>query len=57
MRIAKDNHVDFVLLGGDLFHDNNPSRFTMYKTMEIFRKRWVARLRARVGMSMSAREL
>jgi double-strand break repair protein MRE11 len=41
MRIAEDNHVDFVLLGGDLFHDNNPSRFTLYKTMEIFRKRWV----------------
>lgn len=27
--------VDFVLLGGDLFHDNKPSRATLVRTMEI----------------------
>ena len=27
-----------IILGGDLFHDNKPSRLTMYKTMELFRK-------------------
>ena len=27
-----------VLLAGDLFHDNKPSRRTMYKTMEIIRR-------------------
>lgn len=27
-----------VLLGGDLFHDNKPSRSTLYKTMEILRR-------------------
>lgn len=30
--------VDFVLLGGDLFHDNKPSRKTMHSVMELFRK-------------------
>ncbi len=30
--------VDFVLLGGDLFHDNKPSRTTLVRTMEILSK-------------------
>ncbi|KAL6785333.1 MRE11 [Auxenochlorella protothecoides x Auxenochlorella symbiontica] len=34
--IAKREKVDFVLLGGDLFHDNKPSRQTVVKAMEIF---------------------
>jgi double-strand break repair protein MRE11 len=29
--------VDFVLLGGDLFHENKPSRTTIYRTMELLR--------------------
>jgi double-strand break repair protein MRE11 len=29
---------DFVLLAGDLFHDNKPSRKTLHKTMEIFKR-------------------
>ncbi|RHZ21224.1 hypothetical protein DYB37_004105 [Aphanomyces astaci] len=29
--------VDFVLLAGDLFHHNKPSRATMYRTMSILR--------------------
>lgn len=29
--------VDFVLLGGDLFHDNNPSRYTLHRTMELLK--------------------
>ena len=29
---------DMVLLAGDLFHDNKPSRRTMHKTMEIIRR-------------------
>eukprot|EP01117_Protostelium_nocturnum_P020548 TRINITY_DN9299_c0_g1_i2.p1 TRINITY_DN9299_c0_g1~~TRINITY_DN9299_c0_g1_i2.p1 ORF type:complete len:711 (-),score=296.00 TRINITY_DN9299_c0_g1_i2:56-2188(-) len=34
---AKRLEVDFVLLGGDLFHDNKPSRSTLYRTMELLR--------------------
>ena len=30
--------VDFVLLGGDLFHDNKPSRTTLVRAMEILSK-------------------
>eukprot|EP00002_Diphylleia_rotans_P028490 TRINITY_DN5755_c0_g1_i10.p1 TRINITY_DN5755_c0_g1~~TRINITY_DN5755_c0_g1_i10.p1 ORF type:complete len:626 (+),score=125.13 TRINITY_DN5755_c0_g1_i10:80-1957(+) len=29
--------VDMVLLGGDLFHDNRPSRETLHRTMELLR--------------------
>ncbi len=28
-------NVDFVLLGGDLFHDNKPSRNTVVRAMDI----------------------
>src|SRR5690606_21938652 len=38
LSIAKEKNVDFVLLGGDLFHDNKPSRDTLHRTIEIFRK-------------------
>ncbi|XP_038673896.1 double-strand break repair protein MRE11 isoform X2 [Scyliorhinus canicula] len=30
--------VDFILLGGDLFHDNKPSRKTLHTCMELLRK-------------------
>jgi len=30
--------VDYVLLGGDLFHDNKPSRLTLFRAVTIFRK-------------------
>lgn len=29
--------MDFILLGGDMFHDNKPSRQTLYRTMELLR--------------------
>ncbi|CAN8065665.1 unnamed protein product [Agarophyton chilense] len=37
LELAKTNQVDMVLLGGDLFHDNKPSRSTIVKTMKILR--------------------
>lgn len=34
-QIATSNKVDFVLLGGDLFHENKPSRHTIVKATDI----------------------
>lgn len=36
--IAEQKQVDFVLLGGDLFHENKPSRSTLVRTIEILRR-------------------
>nr|XP_016467934.1 PREDICTED: double-strand break repair protein MRE11-like isoform X4 [Nicotiana tabacum] len=36
--IAEKKQVDFVLLGGDLFHENKPSRSTLVKAIEILRR-------------------
>ncbi|XP_075054844.1 double-strand break repair protein MRE11 isoform X2 [Mixophyes fleayi] len=38
LSLARDHEVDFLLLGGDLFHDNKPSRRTLHTCMEQFRK-------------------
>src|SRR5271170_1079966 len=37
MCIAKDRDVDMVLLAGDLFHENKPSRKSMYNVMRSLR--------------------
>ncbi|KAF1817224.1 DNA repair exonuclease [Eremomyces bilateralis CBS 781.70] len=37
MCLAKDHDVDMILLAGDLFHDNNPSRKAMYQVMRSLR--------------------
>ncbi|KAL8840624.1 MAG: hypothetical protein Q9176_003737 [Flavoplaca citrina] len=37
MCLAKDRDVDMVLLGGDLFHENKPSRKSMYQVMRSLR--------------------
>ncbi|KAK8648494.1 hypothetical protein V6N13_129245 [Hibiscus sabdariffa] len=36
--IAEEKQVDFLLLGGDLFHENKPSRSTLVKAIEILRR-------------------
>ncbi|KAF3936317.1 hypothetical protein ABW19_dt0208842 [Dactylella cylindrospora] len=37
MCLAKDHDVDMVLLAGDLFHENKPSRKSMYQVMRTLR--------------------
>ena len=37
MCLAKERDVDMVLLAGDLFHDNKPSRKAMYSVMQSLR--------------------
>lgn len=38
LRLAQENDVDFILLGGDLFHENKPSRKTLHTCLELLRK-------------------
>lgn len=38
LQIAQAQQVDFVLLGGDLFHNNRPSRPCIHETMRLLRK-------------------
>ena len=38
LQIAKHQHVDFILFGGDLFHEITPSQNCMYRTMKILQK-------------------
>lgn len=35
---ALENDVDFILLGGDLFHDTNPSSHSLHKCMKLLRR-------------------
>ena len=35
LKKAKELEVDFILHGGDLFHDNKPSRPAMFKCMQV----------------------
>ncbi|KAI8379915.1 Metallo-dependent phosphatase-like protein [Choanephora cucurbitarum] len=38
LQIAEAEKVDFILLGGDLFHHNRPSRSCLYRTMKMIRR-------------------
>lgn len=38
LEIAKREEVDFILLGGDLFHENKPSRDCLTKCQQLLRK-------------------
>ncbi|KAG9298922.1 hypothetical protein G9A89_015944 [Geosiphon pyriformis] len=37
LKLAKENKVDMILLGGDLFHENKPSRKILYETIRLLR--------------------
>ncbi|KAG6587295.1 DNA repair protein (mre11) [Phytophthora cinnamomi] len=37
LQLAQRERVDLLLLGGDLFHENKPSRRTLYETMRLLR--------------------
>lgn len=38
MSLAKERDVDMVLLAGDLFHENKPSRKSMHHVMRTLRQ-------------------
>jgi double-strand break repair protein MRE11 len=38
LQIAQQKKVDFILLGGDLFHDSKPSTKTLHQSMTLFRQ-------------------
>ncbi|KAG0044666.1 Double-strand break repair protein mre11a [Gryganskiella cystojenkinii] len=38
LALAAESEVDMILLGGDLFHENKPSRKTMHVTSKLLRK-------------------
>ena len=38
LRHANSSEADLVLLGGDLFHDNKPSRSVLWKTMDVLKR-------------------
>ncbi|XP_032365661.1 double-strand break repair protein MRE11 isoform X1 [Etheostoma spectabile] len=38
LKCAKTNQVDFILLGGDLFHDNKPSRRCLHHCITMLRQ-------------------
>ncbi|KAG5644011.1 meiotic recombination [Asterophora parasitica] len=38
LQLAKKHDVDFILLAGDLFHENKPSRDCLYRTMALLRE-------------------
>lgn len=37
-QLAASNQVDFILLGGDLFHENKPSRRSLHCAMKVLRR-------------------
>lgn len=38
LQLAKAHEVDFILLGGDLFHENKPSPYALHQCMSLLRK-------------------
>ncbi|KAI8644707.1 Metallo-dependent phosphatase-like protein [Parasitella parasitica] len=51
LQIAEIEQVDFVLLGGDLFHHNRPTRSCLYQTMKMLRRHCFGERTSRVWIS------
>jgi double-strand break repair protein MRE11 len=51
---AKRFHCDMVLIAGDLFHENRPSRRTLHKTMEILRRYGMGRDAVKIELLSNA---
>lgn len=52
-RLATEHRADVVLLGGDLFHDNRPSRATVVKAMSTLSRHCLVRPRGTGGGGMN----
>lgn len=52
-RLATEHRADVVLLGGDLFHDNRPSRATVVKAMSTLSRHCMVRPRGTGGGGMN----
>lgn len=57
LALAKSNEVDMVLLGGDLFHDNKPSRKTIVRTMKILREMCLGDENVRLAVRSDPRDV
>ncbi|KAG1117425.1 hypothetical protein G6F42_013440 [Rhizopus arrhizus] len=51
LQIAEIEQVDFVLLGGDLFHHNRPTRSCLYQTMKMLRRHCLGERTSKVWIS------
>uniref|UniRef100_A0A2K6JWI8 Calcineurin-like phosphoesterase domain-containing protein n=1 Tax=Rhinopithecus bieti TaxID=61621 RepID=A0A2K6JWI8_RHIBE len=38
LKLAQENKVDFILLGGDLFHENKPSKKILHTCLKLLKK-------------------
>lgn len=38
LQLAAEHNVDFILLGGDLFHENKPPRWVEHETLKLLRQ-------------------
>lgn len=54
LSIARERNVDFILLGGDLFHENTPSAAIEHKCIKIIRKHMNAQVQRGTSFQRTA---
>ncbi|EOB11973.1 double-strand break dna repair protein, partial [Nosema bombycis CQ1] len=47
LMIARQENVDFIIQGGDLFHDNRPSRYCIDRTVQLLNKYCTGRTKSK----------